>query len=404
MNTYLTQTKHNTYRYYRRVPKPLLQYINSTSYFRVSLGSDITEATASALQFNQIIDETIQLISLGISETIVIDKLNLLLSQKKEVSSNKEGLFLDVVSNFLESKKGNVSNTDYEGSVYFYNEVCPTLFKKILSTSNPQLSKITYKHLLKFKEILQQLPKRNIQKYKSMELSVIVKSLSDIPSKDIISNNTVNKFIQRLRALFEFSLNLGLINNNFAKSIKLLSTSDDKLQRLPLSIVEIKELKSLLTTEKSYLCSCLFLSSMRLSEVYKCKVEEIEGIKCFTLLDRDIKLKTKSSYRVIPIHSSLLSQIDNFESYRESISSDNLAKSISKLIKKHNFKDSHKKSLYSLRHSFATELIQRGANNILVSQLMGHSLASQGGMTLSRYSSGYNIKQLQEVIEELPVC
>jgi len=403
MNTYLTQTKHNTYRYYRRVPKPLLQYIN-TSYFRVSLGSDITEATASALQFNQIIDETIQLISLGISETIVIDKLNLLLSQKKEVSSNKEGLFLDVVSNFLESKKGNVSNTDYEGSVYFYNEVCPTLFKKILSTPNPQLSKITYKHLLKFKEILQQLPKRNIQKYKSMELSVIVKSLSDIPSKDIISNNTVNKFIQRLRALFEFSLNLGLINNNFAKSIKLVSTSDDKLQRLPLSINEIKELKSLLTTEKSYLSSCLFLSSMRLSEVYKCKVEEIEGIKCFTLLDRDIKLKTKSSYRVIPIHSSLLSQIDNFESYRESISSDNLAKSISKLIKKHNFKDSHKKSLYSLRHSFATELIQRGANNILVSQLMGHSLASQGGMTLSRYSSGYNIKQLQEVIEELPVC
>ena len=51
MNIYLTQTKHNTYKYQRRVPKPLLQYIN-TSYFRVSLGSDTLEATASALQFN----------------------------------------------------------------------------------------------------------------------------------------------------------------------------------------------------------------------------------------------------------------------------------------------------------------------------------------------------------------
>ena len=403
MKTYLTQTKFNTYKYQRRVPKQLIEYID-TSYFRISLGTDKVKATSSALQFNNTIDETLQLIGLGISDAIILDKLKLLIPQQTTIpteSTTKEGLFLDVVSNYLESNSNNISKEETRDKSYFYNQVCPTIFKHILSASNPTILSISYDSLLKFKDILVQLPKRNIQKYRSMDFSIVVKSLSSIPDEARLSARTVNKYIKWLRALFTFAQMRGIVSVNLASSITIQKTLDDKLQRLPLSMVEIKELNSLLTTEKSYLSSCLFLTSMRLSEVYKCKVEEIEGIKCFTLLDRDIKLKTKSSYRVIPIHSSLLSQIDKFESYRATISCDNLAKSISKIIKKHNFKDSHKKSLYSLRHSFATELIQRGANNILVSQLMGHSLASQGGMTLSRYSSGFSVKQLQEVVELL---
>ena len=404
--TYLTQTKHNTYRYYRRVPSLLLQYID-TSYFRISLGTDTTIATASALQFNNTIKASLQLIELGVSTEIILDKLKVLIPKKKVVSSitskstTKEGLFLDVVSNYLESSIDNISADETRDKRYFYSKVCPHIFKSIGLTKNPKLNNISYDDLLKFKQIILQLPKRNIQKYRTMELGSILKILDDVQQEDKLSARTINKYIKWLRALFNYSLIRGLVNVNLASAITIQKTTDDKLQRLPLSIEEIKELKSLLQEPKSYLCDVLFLSSMRLSELYKCKIETIDDIKCFTLLDRSIKLKTKSSYRVIPIHTSLLNNIDKFESYREEISSDNLAKSISKTIKKHNFKDSHKKSLYSLRHSFATELIQRGAYNILVSQLMGHSLANQGGLTLSRYAVGYNTKQLKEVIELL---
>jgi len=142
----------------------------------------------------------------------------------------------------------------------------------------------------------------------------------------------------------------------------------------------------------------LAYTGMRLSELYKCEVVTIDDVKCFSLMDRSIKLKTKSSYRLIPVHRELLEELSTFEVYRSNLSSEHLAKTTSATIKSLGFESKEKKSLYSLRHSFATRLIQAGADTAIVSELLGHAHST---MTLSRYSTGFSVKQLQEVVELL---
>ena len=400
MTTYLTQTKFNTYKYQRRVPKQLEDYIQVNS-FRVSLGADIKEATATALHYNSVIDEAIQLISLNVPDETIVNKLSVLIPYDKLTSKSHEGLFLSVANDYIKSNKSNVRAKETQAKYYFYHIICPSVFKHIVGTANPQLKDITYKHLLKFSSIITKLPKLNIQKYRTMEVSNILKILNDIPIADRITEATISKHIKKLRSLFNFALIRGLVSVNLATAIPIQKTLDDKLQRLPLNGAEIKQLESLLDPHKKYLMKVLYLTGMRLSELYKCKLSEIEGVLCFDLSNRSIKLKTKSSYRVIPVHSSLLKDINNFEIYKHEIIDTNIARSITRLIKKNNFKDSHKKSLYSLRHSFATNLIKLGASNVIVSQLLGHSLAQSGGMTLTRYASGFSIKQLKDTIELL---
>ena len=314
----------------------------------------------------------------------------------QQVTLKSKELYSEMASSYLNTKNGNVSIVDFQGSCYFYKELCPSIFFHILKSPSLKMADITYNDLLKFRDVLILLPRRNIQKYKCIKLNALMKNSDSIPSKDRVSANTVNKYIQRLRALFGFALNLGIINNNLAKSLKLVATDVDKLQRLPLTQEEISTLLSSVSQKMRYLLQVLTLTGMRLSELYKCEVEELEGTKCFSLLNRDIKLKTKSSYRVIPVHRGLLNRLEDFEHSRNQVSSDNLAKTTSATIKRLNFKRKEKKFLYSLRHTFATELIQAGADTSIVSELLGHYHST---MTLSRYSTGFSIEQLKKVVE-----
>jgi integrase len=367
----------------------------------VSLGAEQIEATQQAIIFNTLIDEAQQLQSLGVSEDIIKTKLSVFhpikLQQEvqnppKEVKSK----WKQVSEDYINSKVDSVSSDEIRDRKYFYSTVAPSLFKHIIKDSNPDVSKISYQDLLECKNIIMKLPKRNIQKYRDMTITSIITTIGTISSDDIISNKTVNKYIKWLRAIFHFSLVMGYINVNLASSITILKTAHTRHQREPLSNDEFHSILSVVSDNKGYLLRVLRLTGMRLSELYKCKITKIDDVLCFSLLDVNIKLKTNSSYRLIPIHSSLLDEIDNYSNCLQSVKSETLARNTTDIIKSNNFKDKHKKSLYSLRHSITTELIQRKADSNIVSELLGHSHSS---MTLSRYSKGYSVAQLKEVIE-----
>jgi len=401
MKTYLEKTNHNTFKYVRRVPQELLE-LTPSHRFRISLGSNELEATQRAIEFNTAIEDAIKLIELQLPSNTIIEKLGQLLPQQKDDSVSpaeaKYG-FTDIATEYLNSQQGNISTEETRDKSYFYKEVCPAIFHDIGLTQNPQLSSVEYKHLLEFKSIVTQLPKRNIQRYREMPIPQILSQLSSIKDEDKISARTVNKYIKWLRALFNFAVMLKHLEVNLATSLPLQKTINEKLQRLPLTQEELEQLFTAVKPEMQYLLQVLAFTGMRLSELYKCKVEEVDGIKCFSLLDKSLKLKTKSSYRIIPIHSSLLGKLEHFESYRDAVTSNNLARVTSKSIKTLKFPQSDKKSLYSLRHSFATTLVQKGADTAIVSELLGHSHST---MTLSRYATGFSVKQLREVVELLP--
>ena len=401
MKTYLIKTKFQTYKYVRRVPKPLLEYA-STATFRVSLGSNVLEATQQALEFNNAIEEALQLISLNLADELILSKLEKLIpmdkEQEQQITKEEQGLFRNVVTEYIASQESNISAEETRDKSYFYKEVCPALFRHLGITDNPILRNINYTHLLEFRNMITKLPKRNIHKYRTMEISKILLHLDAVANADRLSPRTANKYVKWLRALFSFAIMLNHLQVNLANSIPLQKTLDDKLQRLPLDEVELNALLESVPQQMQYLLQILAYTGLRLSELYKCTLAEIDGYKCFSLTDRGIKLKTKSSYRVIPIHNSLLDGMKDFEELRSKVSSDNLARTTSDTIKKLKFKDMEKKSLYSLRHRFATQLIQKGADSSIVSELMGHS---HNTMTLSRYSTGFSVRQLQEVVELL---
>ena len=402
MKTYLIHTKFNTYRYQRRVPKALAKYIDKT-FFKISLGTDLSKATIAAIQFNKAIEDAISLISLVDIPELIFQKLACLIPQEKSITTAQNiqtpGLFKTLTKEYLDTKKGNVTELEHNNNKYFFSIICPPIFQKIMGESNPNISDISYSQLIQFKNILQQLPKRNIHKYRVMEMNDILTNLNHIPAHNLLKPTTINKRIKMLRGLFQFALIRGLLSVNLAQSITTLKTIDERHQRLPLSIQEIDIINIKLSKEKQYLFNVLRYSGMRLSELYKCKIEMIKGISCFSLLDRNIRLKTKGSYRIIPIHSSIMGNISNFYHYRKIISHANLGASVSKIIKKEGFTDSHKKSLHSVRHSFANKLIQTDIDSNIVSELLGHS--HSGNMTLSRYVKGYTPEQLKKVIELL---
>ena len=401
MKTHLEKTKHNTYKYVRRVPQELLNYVPN-SRFRVSLGSSLLEATQQALSFNNAVEEALQLIYLHVDDSMIIAKLDGLIPKEKPATTTikvlQSGFLADVTADYISSQVDNISAEETRDKRYFYETVCPSLFNELGATNNPKLASITYNDLLSFKGIITKLPKRNIQKYRMMELPDILRNLEVVKTEEKLSARTINKYIKWLRALFSFAIMLNHLQVNLANSIPLQKTLDDKLQRLPLDEEELNALLKSVPRQMQYLLQILAYTGLRLSELYKCTLAEIGGYKCFSLTDRGIKLKTKSSYRVIPIHSRLLDGMKEFEESRGKVSSDNLARTASDTIKKLKFKDMEKKSLYSLRHRFATQLIQKGADSSIVSELMGHS---HNTMTLSRYSTGFSVRQLQEVVELL---
>mgnify|MGYP002633325525 CR=1 FL=1 len=399
MKTYLIQTKFNTYKYQRRVPVLLLDYVKKNT-FRVSLGDDNTKAVIKAMEYNKSINEALQLINLGVSDASIVSTLQELIPTVSNQIKMDEGLFMDIATELIKSKVGIIADDEIRAMKYFYLNMAPSLFKNVVGKSNPHMNDITYNHLLDIKSICSSMPKRNIQKYRLMSVTDIInkKFMASIPAKDKVASNNVNKWIKFLKAIFKYAYTFNYIQKNYAQNLTILKVINPKHQRFPLTDYEYKQLLDVLPIDRSYLFKVLRFTGMRLSELYKCKLEIIDDVLCFSLLDESIQLKTRSSYRMIPVHSKLIYGIGKFEKYRSNIEPRNISRYTNRKIKELNLQNSSKKSLYSLRHSFATELIEKGVEHSIVSQLLGHSNHS---MTLSRYSSGYSVHQLKEAVEIL---
>ncbi|HIC13255.1 MAG TPA: hypothetical protein EYO75_07815, partial [Sulfurimonas sp.] len=148
----------------------------------------------------------------------------------------------------------------------------------------------------------------------------------------------------------------------------------------------------------------LFLLGMRFSglrptELLQSEVTEIDNILCFDLRNPNIQVKNLNSRRLVPIHSKLIPKLEELTSV--------LAKYKTVKVISRNTTTALRElglpstaTLYSLRHTFITKLINLGADNNIVSALVGHSL--QGNqMTMDRYFKGYDVKKLKETIELL---
>lgn len=200
---------------------------------------------------------------------------------------------------------------------------------------------------------------------------------------------TVNRKISCLRSFFKFQLREGLLENNPMAQIQAPKIA----KRLPV-VVEEQKLSGLLDSGECFsddfpgfrnrlVLELLFGTGMRLSELLGLKDSDIDQYQ------QQIRvLGKRNKERLIPLTKSLLELLNQYIQQKNELDFTQTAKLIvtdkgqaayPKLI--YNIVQSalslistqEKKSPHILRHTFATSLLNRGADLNAIKELLGHA-------------------------------
>ena len=206
---------------------------------------------------------------------------------------------------------------------------------------------------------------------------------------DGVSNRTINRKISSLRTYYKFLLKIGDIKVSPLLKHKVLKTTK-KLQ-VPFSEKEIEDVLEMLKAENSFLglrnkliVELFYSTGMRRGELVNLKLNNISDSQ------KTIKvLGKRNKERIIPLLPSALSTINSYLDFRKDLNSvkdvDYLLLTekgtkiyetlVYRVINNYFSRASEKvkKSPHILRHSFATHLLNEGADIKSVKELLGHS-------------------------------
>lgn len=202
-----------------------------------------------------------------------------------------------------------------------------------------------------------------------------------------VSNRSVNRKISSLKSFYKYLQKIKIIQNNPISSHKALKTS--KKIQVPFSIKEVNEVLSNIETEDSFestrnkLIVALFYSTgMRRTELIQLKMNSIN------FSEKQLKVIGKrNKERLLPLLPSVLKSMHNYIKQRDLIdtSEDYLFLTskgnklyetlVYRIINNYfsNVSSKLKKSPHILRHSFASHMLNEGADLNSVKELLGHS-------------------------------
>ena len=204
-----------------------------------------------------------------------------------------------------------------------------------------------------------------------------------------LSNRSINRKVSVLRSYFNFLLKIGEIDKSPLKNHKPLK--EEKKVQVPFSEKEINLLLEGDFFKKDYegtmiktLIELFYSTGLRLSEVTNLKNMSVD------LVNKKIKvLGKRNKERIIPIIESLINQLLKFQELKKQIingpesefffvNEKNIKlkniyvyKVVNNYLNKVSTKS--KRSPHMLRHSFATHLLNHGADINSVKELLGHT-------------------------------
>ena len=244
-----------------------------------------------------------------------------------------------------------------------------------------------------------------------------IKSFIDIKKKDIhqylyllsvkkYTNKTVSRKLAAIKSLFNFLLRKKIITHNIVKSIP----SPKKEKKLPIFLTQDQISLLLNFSDKENLRDILILeifysTGIRISELIKIKIEDIN------LNNNTINILGKGNKRrVVIIGNYAKKRIEDYLNYNHKILNKflfpNLRQSKSKhisdrsvfnIVKKYAFKvtQNEKISPHSLRHTFATHLLNNGADLMSVKELLGHE-----DLSSTQIYAHVNIEQMKKAFKK----
>ncbi len=207
-----------------------------------------------------------------------------------------------------------------------------------------------------------------------------------------LSNRTINRKIASLKSFFKFLIQRKIISINPTSNIHALKTN----QPLPHFIKEkdIKYLFDNITFKNDFngnrdllILELLYGTGIRISELINLKTKDLDNHK------KEIKvLGKRGKERIIPLNNSAFAQTIKYEKFKEKLNYKNkeyllctkkgekiYPMLISRVVK-NNLSlliNSEKYNPHLLRHTFATHILNKGADLNSIKELLGHeSLAA----------------------------
>ena len=204
-------------------------------------------------------------------------------------------------------------------------------------------------------------------------------------SKNNFSDKTLLRKVASIKSFYKFLTHNGIVNYNIASLI----SSPKTVKKIPsyLTIDQINQLMALpdLSTSKGIkersILEIFYSTGLRISELIAIKKTDLDLNKSI------IKVMGKGrKHRIVILGKKSLEFIKNYLSVNKNINNIYLYPSMNnelthismsyvyKMVKNYLKKISHNENLspHSLRHSFATHLLNNGADLLAVKDLLGH--------------------------------
>jgi len=205
-----------------------------------------------------------------------------------------------------------------------------------------------------------------------------------------LAESAVNRKLSSLKSFYKFLHREGLINDNPTRLVKTLKTP----KKLPV-FVEDAKMDELLDHEHSFddsfagqrdkiVIEVLFGTGMRLAELINLKNEDVNTYESTVKV-----LGKRNKERIIPLHRPLMKALTDFMTLKALQNFDNkspylivtnsgsqaypqlIYRIVNSCLKLISTQD--KKSPHVLRHSFASSLLNRGADLNAIKELLGHA-------------------------------
>lgn len=226
------------------------------------------------------------------------------------------------------------------------------------------------------------------------------------------SASSVNRSISVLKSYYKFLERERLVNKNPVQFIKALKVG----KKLPVTVEESKInhlLDQMEAMNDSFenlrdfiIIELLFGTGIRLSELLEIKEKDIDFYNKKILI-----LGKRNKLRFVPVYSTLVNQLKLYlEKKKESLLKNNsehlivtkegkkaYAKLVYRVVNKYlsMITSQDKKSPHILRHSFATSLLDNGADLNAIKELLGHA-----GLSATQIYTHNSVERLKNIYKQ----